>query len=144
MKKKLFLVALAAASSAIFGAETAVGETWFCAVNAKLGGAQIQEFRVEGNKVREMTSDKSLKGDFKWGKGEFLGTEYNTLHNDKNSLIAVNYFSGLNSQNQLEVSVMSIIITKGNGNLLDTTIVAHLPAPNEIETVYGSCTNNHE
>lgn len=122
-----------------FNAKAAVGETWSCAVNEKIGGAQIQQYRVEGKKLKELTSDKLMR---EWAPStnNFLGAEYDILHNDKDVLIAESDYAGLDEQKAKEVYVVNIIITKNNGNLLLTSILTHLPAPNEIGTVYGSCT----
>jgi hypothetical protein len=124
---------------ALFSVGTAYAETWSCVVNEKIGNARIQQYRVEGKVLKELTADKLLR-ELMPKSDEFLGPSYNILLNNKDALIAESDYSGLNSEKVKEIYVVNIIIDRRTGNLIMTSILLHLPSPNEIETVYGSCT----
>jgi hypothetical protein len=81
MKSRL-VVAAAVTSWALFSVDRASAETWSCAVNEKIGGARIQQYRVEGKVLKELTSDKIMRKYMPDSK-DFLGFEYNILLNNK-------------------------------------------------------------
>jgi hypothetical protein len=136
---------LACAIPLIFANGSAFGETWHCAIKDALGLPQIDSFRVDGRILKELTSDKIWHEiDRSLGKEEFAGDQFTILHNDKYSLIANSNYAGPDSTQTIEIYVRTIIIEKLRGNVIINSMLTHLPAPNEIETNYGTCTVDNE
>jgi hypothetical protein len=138
MRKHAVVIA-AAASSVGLSIGTASADTWSCAVNQKMGGAQIEQYRIEGKILKELTADKLMR---EWipDSKTFLGFQYSILVNNKDAIIAESDYTGVNDQKVKEIYVVNIIIDKGTGNLIKSSVLSHLPDPNEIDTFYGSCT----
>ena len=136
---KTFIIIAAVAFCVALSASNAVADTWSCAVNKKIGGATIEQYRLEGAVLKDLTSDKIMR---EWmpASKEFLGPEYKVLVNNKDAIIAETDNTDVNSQKIKEIYVVNIIINKHIGTLIKTSILLHLPEPNEIGTIEGSCT----
>jgi hypothetical protein len=139
--KGLWGLVIAAISYVILSTGYAHGEVWSCAISNGPESADVQQYRLDGNVLKDLTDDKIWHEILReTDNSKFLGFQYNVLLNDKFAIIAELDSTETKGNKPRQIYVVNIIIDKVTGNLINTSILSHLPEPTKIDTRYGSCT----
>lgn len=123
----------------ILSAGHADAEIWSCAIKEKGFGTNVQQYRRDGNVLEDLTMHKFLHR-FIEDTDKSHDYLYNILLDNNYALIAELDSAKTYSDKATEIYVANVVIDKETGHFIRTTIVSHLPKPDEIETEYGSCT----